>query len=100
MLPTVEANESNSCRLPRRLVLENVHSTDGAEAAAVGRDRIDDEIVQRYFHVDEMIDEIQYEKDFQSLPPCCPPNALNKELNGTDSLINSSIQDLNPPADH
>ena len=63
-------------------------------------DRIDIEIGQRYFHVDEMIDEIQYEKDFQSLPPCCPPNALNKELKGTDSLIHSSGQNLNPPADH
>ena len=63
-------------------------------------DRIDFEIGQRYLHVDEMIDEIQYEKDFQSLPPCCQPNALNKELNGTDSLINSSGQNLNPPVDH
>ena len=63
-------------------------------------DRIDVEIGQRYLHVDEMIDEIQYEKDFQSLPPCCQPNALNKELNGTDSLINSSGQNLNPPIDH
>ena len=63
-------------------------------------DRIDVEIGQRYFHVDEMIDEIQYEKDFQSLPPCCQPNAFNTETNGTHSLINPSGQNLNPPVDH